>query len=120
MDTTRHVCIQALERHHETAATRASGIQRQLLPHQPPDLIFTTSTGRPIDPRSIDKAFTRLLERAAINPSRVPLLDGASDREVMELLGHSSTPVTMIIYAHVLDESKRRLAVRMDELLGDD
>jgi integrase len=48
------------------------------------------------------------------------LLDGASDREIMELLGHSSTHITMNIYAHVLDESKRRLAARMDSLLSDE
>jgi integrase len=104
-------------------------VQSDPLPHQLPDLIFTTRTGRPIDPRSINKAFERLLKRAAINPSWVHdlrhtcasllLLDGASDREVMELLGHSSTNITMNIYAHVLDESKRRLAARMDGLLGE-
>jgi hypothetical protein len=33
------------------------------------------------------------------------LLDGASDREVMELLGRSSTHIMMNIYAHVLEES---------------
>jgi hypothetical protein len=31
----------------------------------------------------------------------------------MELLGHSSTHIMMNIYAHVLEESKRRLAARM-------
>lgn len=123
------VCIQALQRHREIAAARADVSQRQPLSHQPSDLIFTTRTGRPIDPRSINKAFARLLKRAAISPSRVHdlrhtcasllLLDGASDREVMELLGHSSTHITMNIYAHVLDESKRRLAARMDSLLSD-
>ncbi|MDQ4105020.1 MAG: site-specific integrase [Actinomycetota bacterium] len=122
------VCIQALQHHREITAARADVGQRHPLPHQPPDLIFITKTGRPIDPRSVNKAFERLLERAAISPSRVHdlrhtcasllLLDGASDREVMELLGHSSTNITMNIYAHVLDESKRRLAARMDSLLG--
>lgn len=46
------------------------------------------------------------------------LKGGATDREVMEQLGHSSINVTMDIYAHVLDESKRELAGRMDRLLG--
>jgi integrase len=124
------VCIHALQRHREIAATRADIGQWHPLPHQLPDLIFTTRTGRPIDPRSINKAFERILKRAAINPSRVHdlrhtcasllLLDGASDREVMELLGHSSTNITMNIYAHVLDESKRRLAARIDNLLDED
>jgi integrase len=45
------------------------------------------------------------------------LNDGATGREVMELLGHSSINLTMNTYAHVLDEAKRRLADRMDGLL---
>ncbi len=36
----------------------------------------------------------------------------------MELLGHSSIGITMNTYAHVLDESKRRMATRMDGLFG--
>jgi integrase len=124
------VCIHALERHREIAVARVDINQRLPVPHQPSDLIFTTRSGRPIDPRSVNKAFARLLKRAGINPSRVHdlrhtcasllLLDGASDREVMELLGHSSTHITMNIYAHVLNESKRRLAARMDNLLSAD
>lgn len=46
------------------------------------------------------------------------LMDGVNEREVMELLGHSSITVTMNIYAHVLDEAKDALATRMDGLLG--
>lgn len=45
-------------------------------------------------------------------------MDGVNEREVMELLGHSSITVTMNIYAHVLDEAKDALATRMDGLLG--
>ncbi len=46
------------------------------------------------------------------------LMDGVNEREVMELLGHSSITVTMNIYARVLDEAKDALAARMDGLLG--
>ena len=38
----------------------------------------------------------------------------------MELLGHSSIGITMNTYAHVLDDSKRRMASRMDGLFGGD
>lgn len=37
----------------------------------------------------------------------------------MELLGHSSIGITMNVYGHVLDESKRRMASRMDGLFGE-
>ena len=73
-------------------------------------------------------AFDRLLARAGVPHARVHdlrdtcatllLASGASEREVMELLGHSSIGITMNVYAHVLDESKRNTASRMDDLLG--
>ncbi|GAB2749801.1 hypothetical protein GCM10027174_25330 [Salinifilum aidingensis] len=44
----------------------------------------------------------------------------ASDREVMEQLGHSSIGVTMNIYAHVLDDSKQEMSSRMDRFLSED
>jgi integrase len=48
------------------------------------------------------------------------LHEGVSEREFMELLGHSSINITMNTYAHVLDDAKRRLAARMDGLFGPD
>lgn len=45
-------------------------------------------------------------------------MQGASDREVMEQLGHSSIGITMNIYAHVLDKTKRDMSSRMDRFLS--
>lgn len=45
-------------------------------------------------------------------------MQGASDREVMEQLGHSSIGITMNIYAHVLDDTKREMSSRMDRFLS--
>lgn len=88
-----------------------------------------STSGQPIDPRSVNRAFDRLLTKAEVPHSRVHdlrhtcatllLAEGASDREVMELLGHSSIGITMNTYAHVLDDSKRRMASRMDGLFGE-
>lgn len=44
------------------------------------------------------------------------LLDGATIREVMDQLGHSSITTTANIYGHVLDVAKRRMADRMNQL----
>ncbi len=38
----------------------------------------------------------------------------------MEQLGHSSIGVTMNLYAHVLDDSKREMPSRMDRFLSED
>jgi integrase len=120
------VCLNALRQHRTITAEQASAIYDPL-PHQPGDLIFTTRTGRAIDPRSVNRALASLCRRAGIDPARVHdlrhtaasllLADGASPREIMELLGHG---ITMNIYAHVLDASKRALANRMDELFTGD
>ena len=121
-------CVAALRRHRVISAERADLAHWASLPDQPANLVFTTKTGRPIDPRSINKALDRLLVRAGLTHARVHdlrhtcatllLHEGASDREVMELLGHSSINITMNIYAHVLDDAKRKLADRMDGLFG--
>lgn len=121
------VCVTALHAHVGITRERADGPQTRV-PVQPADLIFVTRSGRPVDPRSVNRAFGRLLARAGLPHARVHdlrhtcatllLADGASDRDVMELLGHSSIGITMNTYAHVLDESKRRMASRMDGLFG--
>ncbi|KAA1025577.1 site-specific integrase [Pseudonocardia sp. EV170527-09] len=122
------VCLAALRRQPEINRGRAAGEQRRV-DGQPADLVFVSTSGQPIDPRSVNRAFDRLLTKAEVPHSRVHdlrhtcatllLAEGASDREVMELLGHSSIGITMNTYAHVLDDSKRRMASRMDGLFGE-
>lgn len=121
------VCTAALRQHPQVTANRARGPQ-SAVPGQPADLVFVSSSGRPVEPRSVNIAMGRLLARACVPHARVHdlrhtcatllLADGATDREVMELLGHSAIGITMNTYAHVLDESKRRMASRMDGLFG--
>lgn len=63
--------------------------------------VFTTRTGRPIEPRNV----YRLLTAAGVAP-----------RVVMEILGHSQIAVTMNVYAHVVQDTQRE-ASHMDRLL---
>ncbi len=123
------VVVTALRRHPEITRGRATGAPVRVA-GQPADLVFVSASGRPVEPRSVNLAFDRLLKRAGVPHARVHdlrhtcatllLAEGASDREVMELLGHSSIGITMNTYAHVLDDSKRRMASRMDGLFGGD
>lgn len=70
-------------------------------------------------PRSDDCAHALVsTPRGCTTCATLLLMDGLSEREVMELLGHSSIAVTMNTYVHVLDEAKDALAARMDGLLG--
>lgn len=122
------VCIEALKRHRQIVADRASAHENPL-PDQPKDLIFVTRTGRVIDPRSINRAFDALLKRAQIDHLRVHdlrhtcatflMMEGSSGREVMEQLGHSSIGITMNVYGHVLNDAKREMASRMNRLLSE-
>ncbi len=91
------------------------------------DLVFTTTTGRPIDATKISKDFHRHLDRAGLAQRRfhdlrhscatLLLVQGVSPRVVMEVLGHSQISLTMNTYTHVLPELRRQAADRMDELL---
>lgn len=120
-------CIEALKQHRKDTVERMSG-DLNLAPGQPDDLVFVTKTGRVIEPRNVNTMLARLMKKAKIDPTRVHdlrhtcasllLTDGATAREVMDQLGHSSIKVTMDVYGHVMDEAKRAMAARMDRVLS--
>ncbi|MFJ7527713.1 tyrosine-type recombinase/integrase [Streptomyces griseus] len=92
------------------------------------DYVFTTRTGRTIEPRNLSRSFERITEDAGLR--RIRLHDarhgcatllfaaGVPARVVMEILGHSQIAVTMNIYTHVSDENRREAMGHMDRLLG--
>ncbi len=90
-------------------------------------LVFTTTTGRPIDATKISKDFHHHLARAGLAQRRfhdlrhscatLLLVQGVSPRVVMEVLGHSQISLTMNTYTHVVPELRRQAAERMDDLL---
>ncbi|MFC9248053.1 tyrosine-type recombinase/integrase [Streptomyces sp. NPDC057136] len=91
------------------------------------DYVFTTRTGRTIEPRNLSRSFERITEDAGLR--RIRLHDarhgcatllfaaGVPARVVMEILGHSQIAVTMNIYTHVSDASRREAMGHMDRLL---
>ena len=119
-------CLEALKRHRWETGERMTG-QPIPAPGQPEDFVFVTKTGRVVEPRNVNTMLTRLMKKASIDTTRVHdlrhtcasllLTDGATAREVMEQLGHSSIKVTMDVYGHVMDEAKRAMADRMDRVL---
>lgn len=76
----------------------------------------------------MQQTFHRALLRAGLprvafhdlrhSAATLPLAEGEDLRNIMDLLGHSSIDVTADVYGHVFDASKRRMAGRMDALLG--
>jgi integrase len=91
------------------------------------DYVFTTRTGRTIEPRNLSRSFERITEEAGL--PRIRLHDarhgcatllfaaGVPARVVMEILGHSQIAVTMNIYTHVSDDNRREAMGHMDRLL---
>ena len=94
---------------------------------QESDHVFTTRTGRPIEPRNLYRSFTRVAKNAGLRVIRLhdarhgcaTLLTaaGVAPRVVMEILGHSQIAITMNTYAHVVQDTQREAVSHMDRLL---
>ncbi|MFF3557102.1 tyrosine recombinase XerC [Streptomyces tsukubensis] len=118
------MCVAPLrwQRLRQTAQRVAAGKSWQGSDH-----VFTTRTGRPIEPRNLSRSFERISDDAGL--PRIRLHDarhgcatllfaaGVPARVVMEILGHSQIAVTMNIYTHVSDDTRREAMGHMDRLL---
>lgn len=92
-------------------------------------LVFTTATGRHVEPRNLNTTFSRLVARACVRPIRfhdlrhtcatLLLSRGVSPRMVMDILGHSQIAVTMNTYGHVIPAMQQEAAGHMDAALGE-
>ncbi|MEW5631429.1 site-specific integrase [Streptomyces hydrogenans] len=89
--------------------------------------VFTTRTGKPIEPRNLYRSFTRVAKNAGLRVVRLhdarhgtaTLLTaaGVPPRVVMEILGHSQIAVTMNVYTHVVQDTQREAVSHVDRLL---
>ena len=125
-------CVDALRRRQVAQRTEraAAGTSWDPLPHQPAGLVFTTPTGRPTDPRSLNRMLAVLCRTANVRGVRVHdlrhtcasllLAQGVDARTIMEMLGHSTITMTLDTYAHVMETTLRAAAVRMEDALGPD
>ncbi|MFD7321391.1 tyrosine-type recombinase/integrase [Streptomyces sp. NPDC059875] len=125
-------CVDALTAHRATQEKerKVAGEKWKPLDHQPTGLIFTTSTGRATDPRSLNRMLTILCTNAKVRRVRVHdlrhtcasllLAQGVDARTIMETLGHSTITMTLDTYAHVMPTTLKAAADRMDDALGFD
>ena len=89
-------------------------------------VIFETNTGNFIDPRNIDRAWERFLRRHcipylkfhALRHTYASLLfkEGATLKEVQELLGHADLKTTEKIYISTMPEDKIRRVTQINKL----
>ncbi|MFF8843966.1 tyrosine-type recombinase/integrase [Streptomyces sp. NPDC015127] len=81
------------------------------------EYVFTTRTGRPVEPRNLSRSCERIaddtrLPRIRLHDARhgcatLLFAAGVPSRVVMDILGHSQIAVTMNIYTHVSDDGRQ-------------
>lgn len=118
------VAVEALEQHRDQAGSEAAG---RGTPVAADGLVFTSTTGTPLEPRNVNRTFTELVKAAGLRHVRLHdlrhtcasllLAQGVAPRVVMDTLGHSAIAVTMNTYGHVMPLMQRDAADRMNELL---
>jgi integrase len=94
------------------------------------DLVFTTRTGRPVEPRNLARSFRRIITSSGLRPIRLHDLRhttatllkdlGVPPRDTMEVLGHSRIAVTMEIYTAADNISRREAIDKLNALFGTD
>jgi integrase len=117
----------AAHRVDQRAERVAAGQKRDPHATQPAGSVFTTPTGRPTDPRSLNRMLTVLRREPKVRQVRVYdlrhtcasllLAQGVDARTLMQTLGHSTITMTLDTYAHVMDATLKAAADRMDAAL---
>ncbi|WP_184814568.1 tyrosine-type recombinase/integrase [Actinophytocola algeriensis] len=112
------VVQRVLARHRTTAAGHCS----------PDDLVFTTSTGRPIEPRNLTRSFKRLCQQHQVRVTRVHDIRhatatmlknfGVPVRDAQLILGHSNVSTTQEVYQHADVAGQRRSLRRVESVFA--
>ncbi|MFJ2191134.1 tyrosine recombinase XerC [Kitasatospora sp. NPDC087861] len=118
------ICVAALRWHRmrQDEARRTAGDKWEETGY-----IFTTRTGRPIEPTNLYRSFVRVSKAAEVPAIRLHdtrhgcatllVACGVPPRVVMEILGHSQIGLTMNVYTHVAQDTQREALGNMDRLL---
>jgi integrase len=114
--------VASLRAHRERQASQLGALPG------PSSYVFTTRLGTPLEARNIVRRFKAILVKAGLPDKRFHDLRHSAGtfliaqhvhpRVVMEILGHSSITVTMDIYGHVLPETMKDAAARMDAIFA--
>jgi integrase len=91
-------------------------------------LVFTTRTGRPVEPRNLVRSFVRLCDDHGLRNIRLHALRhttasllkdlGVPARDAQIVLGHSHITTTQQIYTHVDEAARLDAITKLDKLLG--
>jgi integrase len=116
--------IRALERHRAVQAAERLAMGSRW---HDEGLVFTSPIGTVLDPRNVTRAFEDLRDAAGLPWLRLHdlrhacatflLAQGVEPRTVMEVMGHSSSRLTMDLYGHVLGDRLHAAADAMDRAM---
>ena len=91
-------------------------------------LVFTTRTGRPIEPRNLVRSFVRIRDGNGIRKIRLHSIRHTTAsllkdlkvpaRDAQIILGHAHISTTQQIYTHVDATARRKALTRLNKLLG--
>lgn len=94
------------------------------------DLVFCTEIGTPLEPRNLMRKFYAIIEKLQIPKANFHCLRhtfatraleaGINPKVVQEMLGHANISMTLDTYSHVLPDTKRAAADKLNSLFGDD
>jgi integrase len=90
--------------------------------------VFSTRTGRPIEPRDLVRSFVRIRDSYGIRKIRLHAIRhttasllkdlGVPARDAQIILGHAHISTTQQIYTHVDEAARREALTRLNKLLG--
>ena len=91
-------------------------------------LVFTTRSGKPVEPRNLVRAFRAICDRHKIRVIRVHDLRHTTasllkklrvaPRDAQMILGHAHVSTTMQVYTHVDEEARDDALTSLNQLLG--
>jgi integrase len=91
-------------------------------------LVFTTRTGRPVEPRNLVRSFTRICEDGQVRRIRVHAIRHTTasllkelkvpPRDAQVILRHAHITTTQQVYTHVDEVARLDALTRLNRLLG--
>ena len=119
--------VSALHHHraHQAEQQRCAGTAWK---GNPWGLVFTSTIGTPLFARNVHREFKGILRAGELPDLRIHdlrhsaaailIAQGVSAKAISDLLGHSAASFTLQVYGHLMEETKREVAARMDAVLN--
>ena len=109
------------------SARKKQDEKKDVLHYEDNNLVFSTRSGKPLDPRNMQRVFQSVLKQAGLSGFHIHCLrhtfatrgleQGIELRVLQELLGHSTVKITADLYTHVLPDMKKDSIMKLKDSL---